>query len=245
MGARVILGAPRAMHALLSTMSPTLVLADADAPAPDYDYQAALMSLPALFGTSIEAIPAGPRYLACEPERAARWRARIGEHGAKIGIAWQGSAQATQRSFPLAVAAERLAAIRGVRLISLQKGNGLDQLAALPSGMVEDLGPDFDAGPDLFVDTAAAMTCCHLFITPDTSVVHVAGGLGVRTWLAVPTPGDWRWMDGRADTPWYPSVTVVRQPAPGDWAGVFDAMAAEIGAQLNRAASGPAGRPAS
>ncbi|HEY8617659.1 tetratricopeptide repeat protein [Phenylobacterium sp.] len=225
LGAKVLLGAPKAMHALLSTMSPTLTLVDSDGPPPDYDLCVALMSLPGLFGTTLETVPKAPRYLQAQAERVARWRPQIGTEGVKVGVAWQGSANAAQRSFPLAVAAERLARVPGVRLVSLQKVNGLEQLAALPAGLVQDLGAEFDPGPDLFVDTAAAMICCDLVVSADTSPAHVAAALSRPTWLAIPTPGDWRWLDDRADSPWYPSVRIFRQPAPGDWAGLFDAMA--------------------
>jgi hypothetical protein len=230
-GARVILGAPRHMHALLQTMSPTLTLVADDGAAPDYDVQAALLTLPALFGTTLRTVPAWPAYLRAEPARVDKWRRRIGDHGFKIGIAWQGSALAVQRSFPLATAVAGLGRTPGVRLISLQKHNGLEQLDALTPGAVETLGEDFDPGPDAFLDTAAAMSCCDLFVTPDTSVVHVAGALGVRTWLALPFVGDWRWLEEQADTPWYPSVRIFRQPAPGDWGSVFEAMAAALAAE--------------
>lgn len=229
-GARVILSAPAAMHAMLRPLSPTIVLIPDDAPTPEYDYQCALMTLPAIFGTTLETVPSAPRYLAHDPVREQRWRARIGPEGLKVGIAWQGSALATQRSFPLAVAAERLGRVPGVRLISLQKHNGLEQLDALPAGRVETLGPDFDPGPDAFLDTGAAMTACDLFVTPDTSVVHLAGALGLPTWLAIPAVGDWRWMEERADTPWYPSVEIFRQPAVDDWAGLFDQMSVRLAA---------------
>lgn len=228
MGARVILSAPVAMHAMLRPMSPTIVLVSDDEPPPDYDYQSALMTLPAIFGTTLETVPSAPRYLAHDPVRADRWKARLGPGGLKVGIAWQGSALATQRSFPLAVAAERLGRVPGVRLISLQKHNGLEQLEALPAGLVETLGPDFDPGPHAFLDTGAVMAVCDLFVTPDTSVVHLAGALGVPTWLAVPAVGDWRWMEDRADTPWYPSVEIFRQPEPNDWAGLFDTMSQRL-----------------
>jgi hypothetical protein len=227
-GAKVVLGAPRPLHALLQTMSPSLGLVDAEAPTPDYDFQSAMMSLPAIFGTTLATVPAPARYLGVEAQRYARWRQHIGATGLKIGLVWQGSAQATQRSFPLAVAARALAGLPGVRLISLQKINGLDQLSALPPGTVEDLGPGFDPGPDLFVDTAAAMACCDLVICPDTSALHVAGGLGRPTWLVLPQPGDWRWLEDRADTPWYPSVRIFRQPQPGDWAGAFGQVRATL-----------------
>lgn len=226
--ANVVLSAPWAMHAILQTMSPTIRLISDDAPAPDYDFQCAMMSMPRLCHTSLDAVPALPSYIHAEPSRIQHWRSRIGSGGLKIGLAWQGSERATVRSFPLAVAAERLAGIPGVRLICLQKGLGLEQLDALPAGQVETLGNDFDDGTELFLDTAAAMTCCDLFITPDTSVVHIGGALGVRTWLAAPWAVDWRWLENRATSPWYPSVRIFRQPTPGNWAAVFDQMATAI-----------------
>jgi hypothetical protein len=241
-GARVMLGAPEAMHAILRTMSPTLELLSEDAE-PDADAWVALMSLPAAFRTSLRSTPWAPRYLAADPERVARWRDRIGTHGLRVGIAWQSRENPPsahlRRSFPLAAAAP-LAQIPGIRLISLQKFNGLDQLDHLPPGMnVETLGEDFDPGPDLFLDTAAAMLSCDLVVTPDTSVVHLAGALGVETWLGLLYVCDWRWLDGVARTPWYPSVRLFRQPAWGDWDSVFQQMAQAL--MQRPATAGPAG----
>ncbi|MDB5496440.1 MAG: glycosyltransferase [Phenylobacterium sp.] len=231
MGARVRLAAPTAMHALLQSMSPTIELLPEDA-VPAYDYQCALMSLPHAFGTTLATVPRGRAYFRAEPQRVARWRKLIGPRGFKIGVAWEGSAQAVQRSFPLA-GLQGLATLPGVRLISLQKHRGLDQLESLPSGMsVESLGEDFDPGPDAFLDTAGAMTCCDLFITPDTSVAHLAGALRVRTWTALPRPGDWRWLVDRPDSPWYPTMRLFRQTSPGDWASVFAQMETALKPEL-------------
>jgi tetratricopeptide (TPR) repeat protein len=230
-GARVTLAAPNAMHALLRTLSPTISLLD-EGEAPDaFDYHAALLSLPMALKTTLATLPNAP-YLRAEPARVARWRDAIGPRGFKIGVVWQGSAaayaQPLQRSFPLA-ALQAIAALPDVRLISLQKQNGLDQLASLPAGMtVEDLGEDFDPGPDAFVDTAAAMVCCDLVITPDTSVAHLAGALGVPTWIALTQTADWRWLTDRSDSPWYPTARLFRQSAPGDWTSVFAEMATEL-----------------
>jgi hypothetical protein len=233
MGARVRLAAPAAMHALLQSMSPTIELLPEDA-VPDYDYQCALMSLPLAFQTTLATAPRGRAYLRAEPQRVARWRKLIGSRGFKIGIAWEGSAQAGQRSFPVAEL-RGLAKLSGVRLISLQKHRGLDQLESLPDGMsVETLGEDFDPGPDAFLDTAAAMTCCDLFITADTSVVHLAGALRVRTWTALSRPADWRWLVERPDSPWYPTMRLFRQTSPGDWASVFAQMETTLKPELRR-----------
>ena len=230
-GARVRIAAPRAMHSVLQTMSPTIELLDEAATADDYDYQAALLSLPHGFKTTLETLPNEP-YLRADPARVTHWREAIGPKGLKVGVVWQGStlpyALPLQRSFPLA-AMKGLTGLPDVRLISLQKVNGLEQLTALPRGMkVQDLGAGFDPGPDLFVDTAAAMACCDLVITPDTSVAHLAGALGVTAWLALPAVSDWRWMSGRDDSPWYPYTRIFRQTEPGDWTAVFDAMAVAL-----------------
>ncbi|HEV2532976.1 glycosyltransferase family 9 protein [Phenylobacterium sp.] len=232
LGAKVRLGAPAAMHALLRTLSRGVELLPDDA-SPEVDgYRCALMSLPALFGTTLETVPWAPAYLRAEPARVERWRSRIGEGGFKIGVAWQGSIQPhalpLQRSYPLA-ALDEISRLPGVRLISLQKQNGLDQLANLPPGMaVETLGEDFDPGPDLFLDTAAAMMGCDLFITPDTSVAHLAGALGVPTWVALPWLADWRWLNDRRGSPWYPSLRLFRQQRRGEWGEVFAEMAARL-----------------
>jgi len=240
-GARVLLAAPPSMHELLRTLSPTVELLAEDAVPTAYDYQIPLMSLPGAFGATLETLPGEIRYLRPDAGRVARWKGRIGAAGFKIGVVWQGStlpyALPLQRSYPLA-ALRGLSRAPGVRLISLQKHNGLDQLDNLPDGMaVETLGDDFDPGPQAFVDTAAAMTCCDLVITMDTSAAHLAGALGVRTWLALPAVADWRWLIDREDSPWYPSMRLFRQHARGDWADVFARMEAALTAELGQDAA--------
>ncbi len=108
-----------------------------------------------------------------------------------------------------------------MRLISLQKGSN-DQAPFA----VERY--DFDDGPDAFVDTAAMMMNCELVISADSSPAHVAGALGVPCWVALKQACDWRWFTGRDDTPWYPSLRLFRQAAPGDWAGVFARITAAL-----------------
>ncbi len=161
----------------------------------------------------------------------ARWRERLGGHGLKIGICWQGNPDVKVdigRSFPLRCF-QPLAAITGVRLISLQKAHGLDQLGNLPSGMeVETLGEEFDAGPDAFIDTAAVMSCLDLVVTSDTSVAHLAGALGRPVWVALKHVPDWRWMLDRSDSPWYSTMKLYRQTIRDDWDSVFDQLAADV-----------------
>jgi hypothetical protein len=149
----------------------------------------------------------------------------------KVGIVWQGNPNPEAdlaRSAPLAAFAP-LAAIPGVRLISLQKGYGVEQLADLSAGMrVESLGDDFDAGPDAFVDTAAAMGALDLVVTCDTSVAHLAGALARPAWVALKQDAEWRWLRGRDDSPWYPTLRLFRQTRRSVWSDVFAAMAAEL-----------------
>jgi hypothetical protein len=129
------------------------------------------------------------------------------------------------RSFLLVMFAP-LAAMSNVRLISLQKGFGVEQLERLPPGMrVETLGEEFDAGPDAFVDAAAAIARLDLVVTCDTSVAHLAGALGRPVWVALKNDAEWRWLRDRADSPWYPTMRLFRQPEIGDWPSVFAAMA--------------------
>src|SRR5262245_54345954 len=201
-----------------------------------YDFQCALMSLPLRFNTDLSSIPDQVPYLAAEEKLVARWKARIGEHGFKIGIAWQGNPKAPMdqgRSIPLAEFVP-LSGLPGVRLISLQKHHGLDQIARLPASCkIETLGDDFDSGSDAFVDTAAAMESLDLIITSDTSIAHLAGALGRPTWLALRHVPDWRWMLDRDDSPWYPTMRLFRQPERDDWRSVFDAIGQELRSLLD------------
>ena len=230
-GAQVILEAPHRLLRLLSGLQDVDRLAAAGDPLPDFDFHCPLMSLPGVFETALDTIPAPIPYLAAEDKAVERWRGRIGPEGFKIGIVWQGNPALhvdQGRSAPLAGFAP-LAAIPGVRLIGLQKGPGVEQLNDLPPGMrVETLGPDFDDGPDAFVDSAAVMMNLDLVVTVCTSAAHPAGALGRPTWLALKAVPHWVWMMDREDTPWYPTMRLFRQTERGDWAGVFRRMETEL-----------------
>ncbi len=195
------------------------------------DFQVELLSLPLLFGTRLEAIPQEIPYLFAEPERSARWKARLGPAGRKIGIAWQGSTgpmRDDERSLPPGLIAA-LAAVPGVRLISLQAVNGLDLFARLPAGIaIERLGPDVESNPRGTTEIAAIMASLDLVITSDTMVAHLAGALGRPVWVGLKFDAEWRWMRRRADSPWYPQLRLFRQKSPGDWPGVADDLVAAL-----------------
>jgi tetratricopeptide (TPR) repeat protein len=187
------------------------------------DAQVALISLPHLLETDLSSVPNRVPYLKAETELEAHWRARIGVDGFKIGISWQGNPRGEidlGRSVPLRNFA-RLSHIPGVRLISLQKDVGLDQLSELPNdAKLETLGV-LDNGADAFVDTAAVMVNVDLVVTCDTSIAHLAGALGRPTWVALKHVPDWRWMLDRNDSPWYPTLRLFRQRERDDWTSVF------------------------
>ena len=191
---------------------------------PPFDLECPLMSLPAIRGTTEATIPATVPYLFAEPEAASRWRARLGENGFRVGIAWQGNVARREdggRSIRLAHYLP-LASVPGVRLISLQKDVGAEQLT--PTMPIETLGEGFDSGPDGFIDTAAVMMNLDLVITSDTAVAHLAGALGRPVWVALRAVPDWRFMLERPDSPWYPTMRLFRQTVRDAWAPVFAAM---------------------
>jgi tetratricopeptide (TPR) repeat protein len=230
-GARVVLSVQNELCALLRTMSANIEVIGARERPVDIDLQCPLLSLPRAFGTRIETIPAPCPYLQPQPERVARWRERLGTGGRLIGIRWQGSTGRADagRSFPLRHF-EPIAGIPGVRLISLQKGPGTEQLLDLPGEWrVEDLGAQFEPErQEAFLDVAAVMALVELVITSDTSIAHLAGALGRPTWVALKARPDWRWMREREDSPWYPTMRLFFQPEPGNWGPVFDRMRREL-----------------
>jgi hypothetical protein len=226
LGARVILGVERPLARLLKQLDGVAEIVPSGGATSPFDYHCPMLSLPLAFKTRLKTIPNSVPYLHAEAQRAQRWAGVIGKSGFKIGICWQGAD--VGRSFPLTLFRE-IGKIPNVRLIRLQKGDGLAQLDSLPSDMtVECLGEDFDAGPDAFLDTAAVMTLCDLVITADTAVGHLAGALGVPTWVALQHVPDWRWQLAGTDSPWYPRTKLFRQPSTGDWQSVFVEMAAAI-----------------
>lgn len=231
-GGRVIVVCQKTLLPLLAGCKDVDQLAAQGDPLPAFDVHAPLLSLPRIFGTTLETVPAEVPYLQTDQRLVERWRREVDElPGFRIGIAWQGSRSFyfdRLRSLPLAEFAP-LAAVPGVTLVSLQKGFGSEQLASLDGRFqVVDLAGRLDETSGPFVDTAAVMQCLDLVITSDTSIAHLAGALAVPVWVALPFAPDWRWLLKREDSPWYPTMRLFRQRERGDWQGVFARMAAAL-----------------
>ena len=240
---RVLLACPRPLMRLVARCSGVDQVVDWKSDLPECDVHAPLLSLPMILGTSLANIPADP-YLSVDSGTVERWRpivARaLGRRDTefrekpdgvfKIGIAWQGNRGHKGdrwRSFPLTHFAS-LARLPGVRLISLQKGGGSEQLADLAGRFpVAELTRRNKGHKDRrdFMDTAAVMSQLDLVVTPDSALAHLAAGLGMRVWVPLSTVGEWRWLLDRDDSPWYPTMRLFRQTTPGDWESVFKRMA--------------------
>lgn len=201
---------------------------------PRFDVWTPLMSLPAIFGTHLQTIPAAVPYLDADPRLVEHWRRELLPlRGFRVGIAWQGSPRHPwdrHRSATLADLAF-LAHVPGVQFVSLQKGEKTAEIQNSAFGTSHSAILSLDAldesnGP--FMDTAAIMRHLDLVIAVDTAVAHLAGALGVPTWLALNYSPDWRWLLDREDSPWYPTMRLFRQSQPGDWSSVFSQMADEL-----------------
>ena len=202
-------------------------------PAPRCDVRTSLLRLPYLCGTTLETIPTPIPYLSVRPELIDHWRRELAAlEDFKVGIHWQGqpmlSTQGPWRSVGMA-SAEPLARLDGVQLISLRDGFGAEQVLGLDHKFpVLDLVERLDLQDGAMLNTAAVMSVVDLVITSDSAVAHLAGALGLKVWVALSYSANWRWMNNRADSPWYPTMRLFRQSLPAAWSGVFQEMAAEL-----------------
>lgn len=225
-GGRVVVLCQPSLKRLLKGQAGIEQVVGEGEPLPPFDLHCPLMSLGNVFGTTLATIPAAVPYVAPATEVAARWRERIAgcPAGLKVGIAWAGNpahANDRHRSVPAEVLAP-LAKATDVRPVSLQKS--AHPLAA-PPGL-----PLIDFTSELadFADTAGLVANLDLVVCVDTAVAHLAGAMGKPVWLMVPFAPDWRWMLGRSDSPWYPTMRLFRQPRPGDWGGPVKQIVTEL-----------------
>jgi tetratricopeptide (TPR) repeat protein len=192
-----------------------------------------LMSLPQWHRTQPDTVPAADGYLAADPVRIAHWRAQLRmKKGLLAALAWAGNPHMETGRYagrsPSLTSLAPLMTVPGVSFISLQKGPGEEQIDTVPFGASILRLPNLDSGADAFLDTAAVLKCVDLLVTSDTAIAHLAGALGVPTWLCLMHEPDWRWMLTGTETPWYTSMRIFRQPAPADWASVYAEVATAL-----------------
>ena len=234
----VILEAPEPLVDLFRQVpGPAQVIARG-APLPAHDLHIPIMSLPAAFTTTVDTIPWNGPYLSADPGRVGDWRKRLGPDDGRmqVGLVWAGNPghkRDRDRSIPLSDLAPLLD-VDGVAFHALQVDAATNQIFRAPfkgrmGRLFQRLLP--------FTEVAAAVTALDLVIGVDTSMVHLAGALGRPVWTLISHVPDWRWMLSRDDSPWYPTMRLFRQPAPGDWPSV----AGDVADALTKAAAGFAG----
>jgi hypothetical protein len=233
-GGTVILRCPRELYSLLAGCVGVDRAVRRDDPVPPYDVETTLLSLPRIFQTSLNTIPADVPYLRVPQGAGTQAVAMITRHTEvlRVGLVWAGGIQNPNdhnRSLRLEQFGDLLH-ITGTKLFSLQKGEAAAQLGSISPDHITDLGPYLGD----FADTAAAIQELDLIVSVDTAVAHLAGALAKPVWTLIPFAPDWRWMLDREDSPWYPTMRLFRQPAPGDWSSVIAHVTTQLTALVHR-----------
>lgn len=204
-------------------------IADGDT-LPNFDFHIPLLSLPGVFKTSLTDMPNSVPYIFPASELLMQWRERLSAiDGFKVAIAWQGNREFAfdeYRSVPLKFY-EALSKVDGAKLISIQQGDGTEQIGEVDFDIIQFDGIDDENGA--FMDTAAIMSSADLVVSSDTATVHLAGALACQTWLAKSKAAEWRWIaDANGCSPWYPTLRMFQQQHLKQWGPVFESMAAEL-----------------
>jgi Flp pilus assembly protein TadD len=232
LGAKVILEVPGILRELLGSLEGASQVIGAGSPLPPFEFHCPLLSLPLAFKTTLDSIPASAAYLRADQTKISQWRARLGERRRpRVGLVWSGNPNNpidVRRSILLADWLEQLPT--GLEYYRLQtQMRDADRVALESDPRIISFGDDLLD----FDNTAALCMCMDVVVTVDTSLAHLAGALGRRTWLLLPQTPDFRWMRDRPDSPWYPSLKLYRQTAAGDWSGVFERVAADLRGGFN------------
>jgi tetratricopeptide (TPR) repeat protein len=226
-GARVILEVQPLLKSLLRTLNGVEAVVAKGDPLPPFDLHCSLLSLPFLFGTTRDTIPADVPYIRPMTDRCDVWGRRLPRDAPVVGLVWSGSRESgkdRQRSIPFEQFAPLLA-VPGIRFVSLQKdARATDACALREQGKVIDLGVDLKD----FSDTCAAISQLDMVVTVDTAVAHLAGAMGKPVWILLPYVPDFRWLLDCTDSPWYPSARLFRKSKGSDWAEVVSRVKSEL-----------------
>jgi tetratricopeptide (TPR) repeat protein len=244
LGARVAALVPPELARLFATLDGVAEILTAAAEIPAFDWHCPFFSLPRAFGTTLSTIPGRVPYLRADRAEADTWAERLPRAGLRVGLVWAGQARPwlpgfatldARRSCGLAALAP-LAEVPGLSLVSLQKGPAAAEAQAPPAGMT--LADPMPLVAD-FAATAAIVANLDAVVSVDTAVAHLAGALARPVFLLDRYDGCWRWLAGREDSPWYPTLRVFRQPRIGDWAPVVEHVAIALAMMAERAGHSP------
>jgi Flp pilus assembly protein TadD len=231
-GARVIAIVPPALVRLMRAIPGVAEVPGGEAPVPRFDYHCSFNGLPRAFETTLESIPCDVPYIAADVSLIRQWAARLAPtDGLRVGLVWAGQARPwlpgfvgldARRSMHLATLTP-LAEVPGIQLVNLQKGNASTEIRSVSFDLLDVMGEVRD-----FADTAAIVANLDLVISVDTSVVHLAGAMGKPVFMLDRYDNCWRWLSGREDSPWYPTLRIFRQQQPGEWGPVIARIAAAV-----------------
>ena len=227
-GAKVHLQVQPSLKSLLSSMEGAATVASQDEPPPKFDFHCPLLSLPHAFATNLITIPVSVPYVQIQADRRAAWKARVAHfQGRKVGINWSGNPKHDNdhnRSIPLTLF-RRVVDLSPPVFFNLQwdvRATEQELLASMTK--VTDLRSDLAN----LADTAGLIEQMDLVITVDTATAHLAGAMGKPVWVLLPFNADWRWLQNRDDSPWYPTMRLFRQPTLGDWPSVLERVTSAL-----------------
>jgi len=241
MGATVVAYVQKSLIPLFSLCPYIDNILPLNSPLASYDAQATLMSLPAIFEDTEKTFPNTVPYLQADETLVQQWKTYF-EHdnNLKIGICWQADVHNDVSRLPIARRGcllkyfAPLQNILGISLYSLQKYDGVEEIAQMPSDFPLHVFDHLDEQSGPFMDTAAIIKNLDLVITVDTAIAHLAGGLGKKVWLLLPYATDWRWINKRTDSPWYPTMKIFKQQTPFDWEAVLNEITQELNTLINK-----------
>jgi tetratricopeptide (TPR) repeat protein len=228
-GAKVIFECPKELKSLVQNVQGISQVIEYGEQIPQFDTHSPLLSLPLLFGTTLETIPARIPYISADSKFVEKWRDEIqyGNSKLKVGLVWSGNPKNIKfkyKSFPLETFTPVLK-LKDITFYSLQKGEAAEQTKNLSEGLNII---DFTNEINNFSDTAALIETLDLIISVDTAVAHLAGAIGKTVWTLIPYKPDWRWMLNREDSPWYPTMRLFRQSSRGNWESVIAKVKKEL-----------------
>lgn len=224
-GLRVVMEVQKPLFRLLSNLKGIERIVVYGEELPTFDLHCPMLSLPLALGTTLANIPSAQSYLAVDNEKIEIWRKRMSGslgRGINVGLTWAGG-KSTSTNYQRSLNPDHLLSlldIPGLSFFSLQKERTLKSRDLELNDLMEEV-------VDLY-DTAALIGNLDLIISVDTAVAHLAASLGKPVWLLDRFDSDWRWLIGRRDSPWYPTLRIYRQKQPGDWAAVIDEISLDL-----------------